>query len=196
MTARHVLEGCTEFGILTGRKRVERGFGAILSPRHDLAVFRTERSVPALDLHAAPLWRGQDGYHFGYPQGRPADLRSTLLGRMKIQPGNGSRHREPVIAWAENDRVPDFRGELGGISGGPAFDGDGKVVGVTVAGSVRRGRIFTTAPTGLRDMLEQARVLRESRERADPMIGPDNFPMVGRALRQDLVVVKVLCWVH
>ena len=195
LTARHVLERCRDFGIQTGSRRVERGFDAILSPRHDLAVFRTDRRVSPLAFGKAQLARGQRGYHFGFPQGNPADVQSRLLGRMKISRDNRSPHREPVIAWAESSRVPEFRGSLGGISGGPAVDGSGKIVGVTVAGSVRRGRIFTTAPAGLQDILEQARVPTGAKH-LQFTVDPSTYPEIGRALRGDLVVTKVLCWVN
>lgn len=197
MTARHVLEGCATFGIVTGQRRVERGYRMVLNPRHDLATFQTDRSAAALGFESGELSRDQEAFHFGYPQGKPADVRSRLLGRMNVVHGRGHRGREPVVAWAELKRVPNIKGSLGGISGGPVVDADGDVVGVSVAGSPRRGRVFTTAPVGIRDMLERANAAPRTSSRGviDSGVDPKEFPRVGAQLRENLTVAKVVCWV-
>src|SRR5678815_5073598 len=59
--------------------------------------------------------------------------------------GHGAR-TEPVLVWAETGRTEGLQGSLGGLSGAPALDADGRVIGVTIAESPRRGRIYTTAP--------------------------------------------------
>ena len=59
--------------------------------------------------------------------------------------GRGAR-TEPVLVWAETGRTDGLKGTLGGLSGAPALDDQGRVVGVTIAEAPRRGRIYTTAP--------------------------------------------------
>ena len=52
----------------------------------------------------------------------------------------------PSLTWAEVSAFPDALKSLGGMSGGPMLDTSGKIVGVMVAASLRRGRIDTVAP--------------------------------------------------
>ena len=198
MTARHVVEGCKKFGIVVGPKRVEEGYNRNLNSYHDLAVFETKGTAPVLGFEKEPLKIGQNAFHFGYPQGKPASIHSILLGRVKINPGRRTRHTEPVIAWAESRRVPNFSGSLGGMSGGPVLDEEGDIIGVSVVESRRRGRIFTSAPEGIQDMLNRSDNLKykKSNKTLKLDIDTERFPAVGRGLRQSLSVSKVLCWVN
>ena len=198
MTARHVLEGCKKFGIVVGAKRVENGFNVNLNPYHDLATFETSRNIPALGFEKGPLKIGQSAFHFGYPQGKPAAIHSVLLGRVKINPRRRTRHTEPVIAWAESSRVPNFSGSLGGISGGPVMDQRGNIIGVSVVEVRRRGRILTSAPKGIQDMLTRAGNPERNQysKKLKPDINTRQFEKIGRDLRQSLSVAKVLCWVN
>ena len=72
MTARHVVEGCKKFGIVVGPKRVEEGYNRNLNSYHDLAVFETKGTAPVFGFEKEPLKIGQNAFHFGYPQGKPA----------------------------------------------------------------------------------------------------------------------------
>ena len=198
MTARHVVEGCRKYGIVVGVKRVEKGFDLIMNPYHDLAIFKTKRNAPAFGFENESLRIGQSAFHFGYPQGKPAAIHSTLLGRMKINPGRKTRHKEPVIAWSELRRAPNFPGSLGGISGGPVVDKDGDIIGVSVVESRRRGRVFTSAPEGMRDMLSRSNEINKwkNNDGLEVSIDANQFPEVGKGLRERLSVSKVLCWAN
>ncbi len=104
------------------------------------------------------------------------------------------RHTEPVIAWAERRRSPQTD-TLGGLSGGPALNAKGEIVGVTVASSKRRGRVMTTAPSSLETMLSMARVQPAGIPSAGLNAGPrnGNFIEYGTALRRQLTVAQVIC---
>ncbi len=193
MTARHVIDGCSAFGVVDGR-RAHRGGAARLSPVHDLAVFRTDGRAPVLGFDLSPLRRGQAGFHLGYPQGRPADLRSSLLGRMRVVVP-GRRRSQPVIAWAEAVRKPRFQGSLGGMSGGPVLNAAGDVIGVSVAESRRRGRVFTSAPAAVHDMLIEAGVAGSPAGSGAP-VSEGGFEATGQALRASRTVSQVICRVR
>ena len=46
MTARHVIEGCSKFGIKSGLKKISRGQNPVINPLHDLAIFDTRTAAP------------------------------------------------------------------------------------------------------------------------------------------------------
>ena len=106
------------------------------------------------------------------------------------------RVTEPVIAWADRQRVPDTFGSLGGISGGPAFNANGRVIGTTVAGSKRRGRIYTTAPVSLDRAFKAAKIKwqRNTGQTGDK-IDDNRFTDTANAMRRRLTVAKVICLV-
>ena len=193
MTARHVVDGCARVLIVTGPKRGVRVRQTYIHPRADLAVLQTRGGAPAVQFTQQTLRRGQAGYHFGYPKGRPAAIQSVLIGRRRMRSVGRYNVVEPVVAWADRVRVPDSYGGLGGISGGPAMDGSGTIIGVTVAGSKRRGRIFTTALASIAAALERSGAPAERSGGRRGAIDGRNFADVGADLRKRLTVALVYC---
>ena len=95
-----------------------------------------------------------------------------------------------MLAWAETGRSRGLRGSLGGLSGAPALDAQGRVLGVTVAEAPRRGRIDTTAPETFRQALDEAPP--DSTEPLTP-ISVETFGRVADGLRRELSVAQVIC---
>ena len=196
LTARHVTSGCREIWLQTGRQRGLPALRVYEHPTADVAVVITRRGSPPIALSAA-LDNGQEGFHFGYPRGRPGEAHSQLLGHARLRTVGMRRHVEPIVAWAELRRHPGNLDALSGMSGGPVLDGSGNSVGVTIATSRRRGRVFTAAPRSIRETLQQAGVQGEAELGSgarDELNGQD-FPSYGDALRTELTVAKVICLV-
>ena len=193
MTARHVVDGCARVLIVTGPRRGVRVRRTYIHPRADLAVLQTRGGAPAVQFTRQRLRRGQTGYHFGYPKGEPAAIQSVLIGRRRMRSVGRYNVIEPVVAWADRVRVPDSYGGLGGISGGPAMDGRGEIIGVTVAGSKRRGRIYTTALTSIAAALDRSGAAAERGGGRRGAIDGRNFARVGADLRKRLTVALVYC---
>ncbi|MFN3521505.1 MAG: serine protease [Phenylobacterium sp.] len=192
VTARHVVDGCGRTAIMVGE---DQGVAATVhvDPRGEAAILTTEGGAPALPLGLdRPLRRGDRAFHPGYPQGRPGEATSRLLGRENlVVRGRGARS-EPVLVWAEAGRTDGLEGTLAGLSGAPALDRAGRVIGVTVAESPRRGRIYTTVPETLRDAL-QASGRRPAAFAVGEPVTPDNYGRVADDLRRDLRVAQVIC---
>ena len=105
--------------------------------------------------------------------------------------GRGAR-TEPVLVWAEVGRTDGLRGSLAGLSGAPALDASGRVVGVTIAESPRRGRIYTTAPETVHTAFQVARQQPATYAVGEP-VNVENYGRVADSLRRDLRVAQVVC---
>ena len=191
LTARHVVEHCARAAIMVNdTEGVEAKVR--LAPRGEAAVLITADGSPALPIATAPLRRGQLGYEAGYPRGRPGEVASRLLGRgMLYLRGRGQRN-VPVLIWAEVGRTEGLRGALRGMSGAPALDSRGRVVGVAVAESPRRGRLYTTTPEAISTALVSAKARRLPGAAGLP-ITPDNYGLAADDLRRSLRIAPVVC---
>ena len=193
LSARHVVEGCSDLAVQVGQSRIVPVQRYETDEDADLALLYTQGGPePAvLDLQEE-LRVGQHGYHIGYPQGRAGEVTSRLLARSVLRTTGRYQTSEPVIAWAESGRTRNLVGSLGGMSGGPLFNEHGEVIGVTIAESPRRGRIYTAAPTSLRTFIETEADLNLDGEQTRSL-HPDNYGGEGDRLRRNLTIVKVLC---
>ncbi|UTP39740.1 serine protease [Phenylobacterium sp. LH3H17] len=192
VTARHVVDGCSQTAIVVAEGRGVEAKVRI-DPRGEAAILTTEGGAPPLPMGLdQPLRRGDRAYHLGFPQGQPGEATSRLLGRENlVVRGRGAR-TEPVLVWAETGRTDNLKGSLAGLSGSPALDRAGRVVGVTVAESPRRGRIYTTAP----ETVTSALVATHERAAGFAMGEPitiENYGRVADTLRRDLRVAQVIC---
>ncbi|MBL8770092.1 MAG: trypsin-like peptidase domain-containing protein [Phenylobacterium sp.] len=192
LTARHVVDGCRRVALVVGP-----GTGVAVTvridPKGEAALLYTEGGAAPLPLALSePLRRGQRAFHPGFPQGEPGEASSRLLGRENlVVRGHGAR-TEPVLVWAETGRTEGLNGTLGGLSGAPALDAQGRVLGVTIAESPRRGRIYTTAPEIVSATLTTAG-RRADASAASEVITPQNYFYVADDLRRELQVAQVVC---
>jgi S1-C subfamily serine protease len=159
----------------------------------DLALLRTDRAETplAIDTSERDFQVGQRAYHVGFPQGRPGEAYSRLIGRERLVATGRYKVEEPVLVWAELGRTGGIRGSLAGISGGPAIASNGQVIGVTVAESARRGRIYTAAPSSIMRLLRVEQVDAEGAPAS--RLTPDNYGQESDDLRRDLAVAQVVC---
>ncbi|HCK83652.1 MAG TPA: serine protease [Hyphomonadaceae bacterium] len=193
LTARHVVDGCQKVGLIVSRgaaapvRDVKRALFA------DLALLRTDIAPAALaiDTSERHFQIGQRAYHVGFPQGRGGEAYSRLIGRETLVASGRYDVQEPVLAWAELGRTSRMRGSLAGMSGGPALAANGQVIGVTVAESVRRGRIYTAAPSSILRLLRVEQVKAEGAPA--PRMAPDNYGQEADDLRRSLAVAQVVC---
>lgn len=193
-TARHVVIGCDRVVVLDQRGRIAARAEVIyLSPNADVALIRTGEgpSPLALDLDERDMRLGTRAFHVGYPQSKPGEVTSRLIGRELMVTSGAWQGREQTLAFAETARTAGLNGTLGGLSGGPAFDEDGNVIGVTVAESPRRGRIVTTASVSLIEALNQAGITPSGTSQGD--LGAAGYANSANQLRGQMKVIQLVC---
>lgn len=193
LTARHVVDGCEAVGLIVSRGAAARVVDVKRALFADIALLKTESAPTALaiDTSERSFQIGQRAFHIGFPQGRPGEAYSRLIGRETLIARGRYDIEEPVLAWAELGRTSGLRGSLAGISGGPALASNGQVIGITVAESARRGRIYTAAPSSILRLLrvEQVNAQGAPAER----LTPDNYGQASDDMRRNLAVAQVVC---
>lgn len=193
VSARHVIEGCESISLIRGRRILPATLQSKARNR-DFAVLRVEGvRVQPFELALNTPARGEDGYMMGYPQGKPADVRATVIGETIMKSRGRYSTREKVVAWVERERRPGFGGSLGGISGGPVFSAAGKVIGTVVAGAPRRGRVYTTNPA----IFEETGLFVEDPSATPPdSLTDENYDQQANKYRAALRVAQVYCSVQ
>ena len=193
LTARHVVDGCDAVDLVVSRGQAVRVDDVKRAEFADIALLRTESAPAAMSLDTSErrFQIGQRAFHVGFPQGQPGEAYSRLIGRETLIARGRYDLEEPVLVWAELGRTSGLRGSLAGISGGPALAANGQVIGITVAESARRGRIYTAAPSSILRLLnvEQVAATGAPGER----MTPDNYGQESDDLRRNLAVAQVVC---
>ncbi len=192
LTARHVVEGCARVAIVVGSGQ---GVAAEvrIDPRAETAVLITQGGAPALPM--APiesLKRGMAAFHAGFPSGRPGQVSTRLIQRETLILRGRRVRREQVLAWAQSDEEDPLPKSLAGLSGAPALDAQGRVIGVTIAQSRRHAQVYTTTPNSLRAAVARAHIGTASGALAAPMSG-GSYARISNDLRRDLRIVPVVC---
>jgi len=202
LTARHVVEGCREVivqgGLKNGRPANLRDTKVTLHPAADVAVIRSSPT----DYGRKPFVLAERGdtageaFHIGFPRGKPGAVHSRFLGHQQVRRPRRFESSESVLVWAEMSRIPNFSGALGGISGGVVVDRTGAIIGTNSAGSARRGRLLTSRPAPLRDIVRQSGETLAPAPATRPVISEltgTSYPAFAKSTIQGRRVVRVIC---
>jgi len=197
VTARHVADGCDKIALQKAKRSFVRVRRVWHHPNADISILQTNGGTPPFPGIEKRIARGQDGYSFGFPKGKPGDVHARVIGQRTMAVRGRYSTREPVIAWTQIRRVPDKGTHLGGISGGPWINTNGQIIGVHVAGAPRRGRSYSSTPQSLIYILQQAGVdikgIGEGTRRV--LVNNRDFPIIGGQYRRRLTVAKIYCLV-
>ena len=179
LTARHVVEGCKGVAIEGFNDRWVNTRVVALHPKSDLAVLSTRGGARAYPFSSDTLRIGDVGYGIGFPKNVPSTVEGTLLGRGRLGFSGRMTGEASVTVWVEQKRWPENENPLSGISGGPLFDRGGRIIGVVIAATIRRGRFFAASPENVQDMIEH--LPPDERPRPSPPLG---VSVVGEKARE------------
>lgn len=160
VTNAHVIAGQDDTTVQVGGEGTNHDTDPIwFDVKNDIAILRAAgvSGVPALrfNVDAAP---GTSAAVVGFPENGPLDVQPARLGRTRNLLARDSYGRGPVTR-----RVTAVRGNVrSGNSGGPAVDGDGRVVTTMFAATLRSG---SGSGFGVPDTLVQ-----EALRRAGPRV--------------------------
>jgi len=199
ITARHVTDGCDRLVLLVKGNKGYLVKNLIQHPRSDVSLFQTGGGAEPLKISHDRLEYNQKGYHIGYPRGEAGEVYSRLMGRRIMNTKGHHKARENVLVWTEVKRFPENNHPLGGLSGGPTLDEHGNVIGVLVAGSIRRGRAYSSLPEAIDYLVEKSgTILPEDTQLADfsYLLNEDGFSEAGKTLRENLTIAKLVCMVE
>jgi S1-C subfamily serine protease len=192
LTARHVVNGCQRTAVLVSARR---GVQARVSAGQagDVAVLSTQGGAAPLPLAPGDeLTSGRRAYLPGFPQAAPGEVAARFVGRFRLRRASRDEPAQPVLAWAEVGRTDGLKGDLSGLSGAPVLDEAGRVLGVTLAYSPRRGRIYSATPEAIRTALASASVRPSGLAEGGP-VNRGNYGRAADALRRNLRVAPVAC---
>lgn len=188
LTARHVIDGCDDVGLQYAPGKAIRAGTIRIHPNADIALLTTNRGPAPFEV-GRDASRGDNGFMIGFPKGKPGAVLGRKIGTTTLKERGRYRTRETADVWSERTRLPNRTGSLGGLSGGPIFTGDGRVVGVVLAESKRRGRVFTAQPATMRGILSGS-----SDSFAAPVpLNEVDYPSTARDWLTSLRISKVLC---
>lgn len=198
LTARHVASDACGQVVMIIAGRPSPAIIAYLHPEADLAVLKTQGGTPALAFASEQLTVDETGFSFGYPTGVLGATEDELMGRSRMHLGGRLAGITPTLTWAETRRVPETLGTLGGMSGGPMLDVHGRVIGIVVAATTRRGRIHTVAPELLQQVRRTTGLFAGSQRQASEEIAdrPEGLIEAATALSRKSRIAKVYCKVE
>lgn len=149
LSARHVMDSCDLRRLgPADRPRLGRVWR---HPDADLTAFESATPPRALALAAAPPRRGDAAYAIGFPKGRAGVVEVTLIGAAYMHLTGAVASVQPFryLLWQIGSlpqHIPD-PGALGGLSGGPVVDGEGRAVALAFS-TVPRRALLGAIPYG------------------------------------------------
>ncbi len=197
VTARHLAAGCKDLAFaVPGRSGLQVAKRAWINPNSDVALVEGPRARESFAPAPAPPAPGSNAYHVGFPRGEPGDVWSKVIGPARLVTTGRFQSVEPVIEYAEVQRFPALDGSLGGISGGPIFDADGRIIGVSVTESPRRGRITGAVPQSFEALFAAAGKSPQARRTITPALTAETLQRTGNRLRESFTVAMLYCFIE
>ena len=179
LTSAEAVQGCRRPAVI-----VAEGRGVLAAAKvagDGVAILTTKGGGRPLGLRdSSPLRSGERGFLPGFPAG-PGEASARFLG--------GTDQASPV--WAETGRTEGLTGGLPALTGAPVIDETGRVAGLVLTSSHRRGTFSSTGTQAVSHAIAKAGVTPS--QGAEQTVDTTNYARVADELRRDLSVVEVKC---
>lgn len=169
-----------------------------IHPVSDLAMFRFANharhfSVPSMSSKERKnSLYATTAFGAGYPAGMPGQIYVKYLGDKVLNDRNHDTY-EPILDWVVSIKTPKSLKRLSGISGGPLFNSESKVIGVTIVENTRRGTVSTSDLHSINWLLGAFKSAGYYKREINDQISIDNFNNISNKYRRQSSIMKVIC---
>ena len=183
LTSAEAVRGCHRLAVAVAEGRGVNARVAF-TDLGGIAVLTTKGGGRPLSLRGGAAPRsGERGFMPGFPAG-PGEASARFL-------GPGEHADGPSLVWAETGRTEGLTGGLPTLTGAPVIDETGRVAGVVLTSSHRRGTFSSTGTQAVSHAIAKAGVTPS--QGAEQTVDTTNYARVADELRRDLSVVEVKC---
>ncbi len=193
LSARHVINCCRKSYVIDWKNNAIPIVKTEIQDGTDLALLYTKSPLsPSFFLvDSIDIDSNKDGFHFGFPQEKSGQVYSHFLGQAKMISSRGYKVSENVLVWSVERQSSKA---LSGISGGPIFNQDGALVGVSIAESLRRGRAYSSDPQTNKYIVDNYQVIQNKDGAKKIYVDLKNYENLNKELQRDNMIVKVICF--
>jgi serine protease Do len=192
LSARHVINGCRNSYVLDSKNNAIPIVKTEIQNGTDVALLYIKKPLsPSFFLvDDVDVSGNTEGFHFGFPGNNSGQAYSHFLGQAKVVNSRGYKVDENVLVWSVEKKSSET---LAGISGGPVFNQDGNLVGISIGESIRRGRAYTSNPQTNKYTVDTYKIVQNKDNAKKIQVDLKNYENLSKSLYNDNMIVKVIC---
>ncbi|MES2676900.1 MAG: serine protease [Pseudomonadota bacterium] len=192
LSARHVINGCRRSYVVDSKNNSIPIVKTEIQEGTDVALLYVQKplSLNFFSVNNVDVSSNQNGFHFGFPGEKLGQAYSHFLGQTRMMNSKGYKVDENILVWSVEKQSNEI---LSGISGGPVFNQDGVLVGVSIAGSLRRGRAYSSDSQTNKHIIDNYQIVQNENNVKRIQVDLENYENLNKELQNDNMIVRVIC---